>query len=203
MDVPGRQVLYDASAFVLMLDTHGVVRSDKQARMAAAPDLNAGLLISAQHVLIRPEWLALPAALVQVEDWTGEFQEACIARKDPGAIAPRAQCIVRQDAPNGAARGRDFVGVEPISNFDRQFAEAITTQRNLAIGRTFACHGHNQPTRGGGGPQVATAARPILKPIAPLTHKAGEPTAGGPPAHVLPARPRAAAPTGRPAQRHR
>jgi hypothetical protein len=42
MDVPGRQVLQDASTRVFVLDAHGMMGSDWHARMAPATDLNAG-----------------------------------------------------------------------------------------------------------------------------------------------------------------
>ncbi|MDQ6673580.1 MAG: hypothetical protein M3069_23040 [Chloroflexota bacterium] len=66
MDVPGRQVLQDTGAFVLVLDAHGLVRSDGQGRMEPATDLDAGLLIGTQHVFVRPEGPTLPLTGVQV-----------------------------------------------------------------------------------------------------------------------------------------
>jgi hypothetical protein len=47
--------------------------------MASAASLNAGLLIGAEHVLIGPERLALPAAGVQIEHWASQLQKLGIS----------------------------------------------------------------------------------------------------------------------------
>src|SRR5712692_593272 len=56
---------------VLVFDTHGLVRSDQQTWVAPTTDLDAGLFIRAEHILVRPQWLALPPAGVQIEHGTG------------------------------------------------------------------------------------------------------------------------------------
>src|SRR5262245_47770626 len=44
-----------AGACVLVLDSHGLVRSDGQGLMQPSADLDAGLLIGTQHVVVRPQ----------------------------------------------------------------------------------------------------------------------------------------------------
>src|SRR5579864_4528185 len=87
-------------------------------------DLNAGLLIGTEDVLVGPQRLALPLAGVQVEHRTGPLQKMWIARKDPTPKAPGTQGIACQPAPDGSARGRDFLALETVGDFDRQFTQA-------------------------------------------------------------------------------
>src|SRR5713226_4411747 len=134
MDVPGCQVLQDASALVLVLEAHCLVRSDWQGRVAATTDLDAGFFIRAEHILVRPEGLALPPASVQVEHGTSHLQEVRITWKDPAPIAPRTQGIVCQQPPDGGARGCNFLGTQSVANFKSQFAQAVATERHVAIG---------------------------------------------------------------------
>jgi len=65
MDIPRGQILQRSAALVFVLDTGRLERTRRQRWMASTTDLDAGLLIGAEHVLIRPEWLTLPGAGVQ------------------------------------------------------------------------------------------------------------------------------------------
>ena len=149
---------------------------------------------------IRPEWLALPLAGVQVEHWTGELQKGRITGKDPAPIPPGTQGIVCQQLPDGAARGSDFLGTESVGNLNTQFAEAVTTQRHVAISGTFARHCHDERTCGGLDDHWPTAPRAILETIAAPRHKAGEPAADGGSTQALVLSQGATAQTGRAAQ---
>jgi hypothetical protein len=71
--------------------------------MTSATSLDTGFLVGAEHVLVRPERLALPAAGIQVEHWAGQFDKARIARKDPALEAPWAECVAHQQPPDAAA----------------------------------------------------------------------------------------------------
>jgi hypothetical protein len=71
--------------------------------LQAATSLDAGLLVGTQHVLVVPQWLALPAAGVQIEDRTGKFEKMRVAWKDPALVAPGTQRILEQPAPDAAA----------------------------------------------------------------------------------------------------
>src|SRR5437899_7912274 len=114
MDIPSRQVLQDACTLVLVFNAHGLVRSDWQGRMQPATDLDAGLLISTQHVFVRPEWPTLPLTGVQVQHRASQLQEVPITWKDPGPIPPGTPGVVCQQAPDGSARGRDFLAREAV-----------------------------------------------------------------------------------------
>src|SRR5579864_4154832 len=193
MDIPGCQVLQDAGTLVLVVNAHRPLRSDRQRRMEPMSDLNAGLLIGTEDELVGPQRLALPLASVQVEHRTGPLQKMWIARKDPTPKAPGTQGIVGQPAPDGSARRRDFLARETVGDFDRQFTQAVATQRHLTICGTFARQGHDQRTRRGCDHFRSTAAWSILKSITALGDEPSEPAADGRPTHSLLARERATA----------
>src|SRR5712691_1287614 len=65
MNIPGREVCPSALARILMLDVSGASWSRWQGRMLAASGLDAGLLVSAQHVVARPQNSAFPTTLIE------------------------------------------------------------------------------------------------------------------------------------------
>ena len=67
-DVPGGQVGPGALALVLVLDPHRRGRVPGGTWGAASAGLDAGLLVGRDHVVVRPQRLALPDAVVEVED---------------------------------------------------------------------------------------------------------------------------------------
>ena len=153
--------------------------------MSATTHLDAGLLISTDHVLVRPEWPTLPLASVQVEHWAGLFQEVRIAWEDPVPIAPRTQGVVDEHPPNAAARHSDGVGRESVGDFHTEFAEAVATQRHVALGGKFARQRHDQGTRGGGEDRWSAAARAIVEASTALDQETGSPTPNGGAAHTF------------------
>lgn len=102
MDVQGSQVRPSATACVLVLHAHRLARSGRQARMDAQPRLDAGLLVGRDDELVLAQRLPLPAPLVQVQDAPGLELELRIARKDPAAVLPGADCIFVQPTPDRA-----------------------------------------------------------------------------------------------------
>src|SRR5215207_6143255 len=66
--------------------------------------LDRGLLVGADHEVAGFERPSLPAPLVEVEDPAGLLPEVGIARKDPGAVVPRADRVLRKPAPHRGAR---------------------------------------------------------------------------------------------------
>src|SRR5712691_3452306 len=69
MNIPGREVCPSALARILMLDVSGASWSRWQGGMLASSGLDAGLLVSAQHVVARPQNSALPTTLIEVQNW--------------------------------------------------------------------------------------------------------------------------------------
>jgi hypothetical protein len=113
-----------------------------------------------------------------------------------------AQGIVRQHAPDGAPRGRAVFGLKSIGDFNRQFTEAVATERHLPIRGAFARQCHDQCACGWLHRQRPTTARPILQSITPFDHKPSQPAADRGSTHPLLARQGAAAQTGGAAQDH-
>src|SRR6266487_2973185 len=104
MDIPGRQVLDCTLTLILVFDPCRLIGAWRQGGLESATGLDARLLIGTQDVLVCPEWLALPAAGVQVEHRASDFQEVRIAWEDPALVAPGTQRILQQPAPDAAAR---------------------------------------------------------------------------------------------------
>src|SRR3954447_19604110 len=105
----------------------------RNGQLSATAHLDAGLLIGADHVLVRPEWSTLPFAGIQVEHGTSPFQKARIAWEDPVPIAPRTQGVVDEHTTHTAARQRDVVGPKSVGDFNAEFAEAVATQRHVTL----------------------------------------------------------------------
>jgi len=188
MDIPGGQVLQNPSPLVLVLDAHGLMRPRWQRGVAAMTDLNAGLLIGAKHVLVRPEWLALPLAGVRSSTGPARSRK-CGSR---GKIQQRQRQGRRASCTNSRqmlVRAGVTSWVPRIGDFDTEFAEAVAIEPHVAIGGWFTRQRHDQRPRGGFARQWPTAARPILEPIAAGGHEPAEPAAGGGSAHPLPIEP--------------
>ena len=80
--------------------------------MFAPAGLNAGLFVSTQHVITRPQGLVLPTALVEVQDTTGLDGESRVAWKYPTAMPPRPQRVVAEPTPQ---RGTADLGNQTVS----------------------------------------------------------------------------------------
>jgi hypothetical protein len=184
MHVPRRQVLHRALTLVLVFDARRVVRSRRECGVPSAASLDARLLIRTEHELVRPEWLTLPTAGVQVEDWAGEFQKSRVAREDPVLIAPRTQRILHQPAPDAAARGT--VGrAQHVGGFNGELVQAVTAERHATCGWSFARQRHDQSAGGWRKHDGTATARSILQPVTPAEHEAGAPALHRGAAHPL------------------
>ena len=108
MHVPGGKVGQRAGTHVFVLDIDRATQSGRQRAVFASPSLNAGLLISAQNVIARPQCGTFPTALVQLEDAASLAGELRIAREYPGAVMLRPQRVLAEPAPErGATDLRD------------------------------------------------------------------------------------------------
>jgi hypothetical protein len=70
---------------------------------------------------------------------------------------------------------RDVVGPESLGHFHAEFAEAVATQRHVALGGKFARQRHDHGTRGRGDGRWSAATRAIMESIAALGQKASQP----------------------------
>src|SRR5437870_10832512 len=138
MDVPRGEVLDGSPSLVLVFDARRLVRAGWQRGMQSAASLDAGLFIGAEHILVRPQRLALPAAGVQLEHRASEFQKVRIAGKDPALVAPGTQSVLHQQPPDGAARGTSAAS-QLDRNLGGEFGEAVATERQVSLVWRFAC----------------------------------------------------------------
>ena len=139
MHIQGGQVGPGTGALILMFDLHHRPDPWRLRRMAAAPRLNARLLIGGDHEVVRGQGLLLPNALVEIENPTGLGRKLRIARKDPAAVEPRANRVVVQPAPDRAAADRRHQPA-PLG-FGGQLAQAPAGQRALGAGRQLTREG--------------------------------------------------------------
>jgi len=71
--------------------------------VGANPGLNPGLLVSREHEFVGSERLAVPEALVQVENGSSFSNEVGIAGEDPTTVAPRTYRIPAQPSPKSTS----------------------------------------------------------------------------------------------------
>ena len=71
--------------------------------MPAVTRLDAGLFVGGENEFVFPQRTALPTAFVQIQDAGGLFGEVGVAGEDPTAVAPGAQRIGVEPAPEGGA----------------------------------------------------------------------------------------------------
>ena len=68
---------------------------------------------SAEDVLLRAEWRTVPVPGVEIQDGLGLDGERRIAREDPRAMAPRAQGVLAEPAPQ---RGPADLDHQPLGD---------------------------------------------------------------------------------------
>src|SRR5438876_4346457 len=103
MDIERGEVSPSSTALVLMLDPHRPTGLANPSRMFAATGLDAGLLVRRDHELIVLEGLAVPTALIQIQNAARFRGEIGVAREDPGSMLPGTDGVFVQPTPNGAA----------------------------------------------------------------------------------------------------
>jgi hypothetical protein len=103
MDVPGSQVGPGTFAKVLMLNPDRASWTGRHGRLFSAASLNARLLVSRDHEVICAEWVALPNALIEIEDGTGIGGKVGITREDPASMLPRAESVSAEPTPQRSA----------------------------------------------------------------------------------------------------
>jgi len=163
MDVPGCQIGPGASPFVFMLDVDRMARPRRQRGMLASARLDAGLLVGAQDIVVWSEGKSLPTALIEIEDAAGLGGEPGIAREDPTAMAPRAQGILTEPAPQGRAADLSH---QPLGHhLLAQIADRPTGQRQAVLRRQFTGQRLDLDDDAGGksGPGARCAAGPPIR----------------------------------------
>jgi hypothetical protein len=97
LGVPGGEVAERALALVLVFDALAAWRPAgcRQRAVLALARLDRGFLVGADDVVAGVQSLALPAALVEVEDRAGLGGEVRVTREDPRAVLPRLDRVRR------------------------------------------------------------------------------------------------------------
>src|SRR3990172_7599100 len=107
--------------------------------MDPRPGLDGRLLVGADDVLVGPEWLALPAAAIEIEDAPGLGLELGIAREEPGAVRPGPQGVLAQPAPDGGQADRlDDLALDRLA---RDVGDREACQGQTEISRPLAGEG--------------------------------------------------------------
>ena len=161
--VPGGEIGPGAPALVFVLDIHRPARARRQSRMAPAADLDAGLLVGAQHVVAGPQGQPLPAVLVQIQDPARLGGERGIAGEDPAPVAPRAQRILAEPPPEGGAAD---LGDESLRHhLASQLSQRPARQGNAPPRRQLTREGFDLDDDAGG--KSGLGARPGAAPPVP------------------------------------
>ena len=105
-NVPRRHIGQRSATLVLELHPSEPPRGWSLSFRHPFAGLNAGLLVGADHVIIRPQSLAFPNPLVQVQHSTGLLGKPLVAGKNPTAIRPRADGVGIQPPPHRASADR-------------------------------------------------------------------------------------------------
>ncbi len=148
MDVPGGNVRAGTGALVLVLDAGATVRCWRERRMDTDAGLDAGFLVGREYKVAAAQRRASPATLVEVKHPTGLGGEVGVAWKNPASVAPRAQRLAAEPAPqSGAAHlGHDTFGDDLTLNI----GERPARQRQTAAVRQFARQRLNRDDDAGG-----------------------------------------------------
>jgi hypothetical protein len=94
VNIPRGDVGAGAVAPILVLHPHPASRRGRGDRVASLSDLNLGLFVGREDVLIAAERLAVPDAMVEIQDAGGLRCEVRISGKDPAPSGPRAESIL-------------------------------------------------------------------------------------------------------------
>src|SRR3990172_3967698 len=105
-NVPRRHIGQRPATLVFKLDPSDSPRSGSLSFRHPFAGLDAGLLVGADHVIIRAQSLAFPNPLVQVQHSTGLLRKPLVAGKNPTAIRPRADGVGTQPPPPRASADR-------------------------------------------------------------------------------------------------
>jgi hypothetical protein len=130
--VIGGQIRQRPTPLILVIDPHHPRPSWWQAGMAATPGLDRGLLVTGDHILLRSQFPALPAAVIQIQHPLGLHREVRVAGKDPRPVLPGLDRVPRQ--PPAHRRRRDRLRDILSHRFAGQFRTRPPGQRRPDMG---------------------------------------------------------------------
>ncbi len=111
VDIPGRQISPSPQTSIFVFYSHRQSRLRRKCWVATCPRLNAGFLVGRQHKLVRAQRLALPDAMIEIQDAPRLGRKIRIAWKDPATVLPGPDGILVKPAPYRAVtNGSDQAG---------------------------------------------------------------------------------------------
>ena len=141
MHIERRQVGPGATSGVFMFDLHRRAGLSRDSGMPSSPGLHTGFLIGRDHEFVIAERFRVPDALVEIQYPSGLDGKIRIARKDPTAVAPRADRIRMEPTPDRAiADPGDESGLPDLHS---KVGHAPTRQRETMSGRQFTSQRFN------------------------------------------------------------
>ena len=139
MHVPSGQIDPGSFAGVLVFDPHGDGRTWWGGAVLAAARLDAGLLVGADHIVVRAQGMPLPGRFVEIEDTASLVGEIGISGKDPAAMVPRADGVFGEPPPDG--RLTDRSGQTTANDLSLDLGHAETREWKPGLARQFTGEG--------------------------------------------------------------
>ena len=175
MHVVGGQVGQRPAPVVLVLDAHHPGLARRQARVAAAAGLDAGLLVRADHKLPLAQPASVEDAGVEVQHHRRLGREVRVPGEDPRPVKPRPDGVRSQRPPD--RRGRDKRHHAAQDQFPGQLGAAPTRQRHAGGGRQLAGQRFDLGVhRGGKRPGACRYAGSVLEALQALLEEPLTPT---------------------------
>ena len=141
MDIQGGQVRQRSAPLVLMFNLHRLAGLGRLSRMDASAGLDAGLFIGRNDELVFLEGLALPDALVEIQQTSGFGCELRVAGKNPTAVKPGSDGVFMEPAPESAIT--DFGHQPGLTNLLVQLGQTPARERQAGLAGQFASQGFN------------------------------------------------------------
>ncbi len=147
-DIPGGQIGPGTAPLIFVLHAYGAGRRWRQSGMDPAARLDAGLLVRGEDAVRWAQGLSFPFPVIQVQHSEGLALEGRIARENPGAMRPRADCILGEPAPQGGLSDRgDQAALDDLA---ADLRHTPARQRHLGLVRQLAGQGLNGDEDAGG-----------------------------------------------------
>ncbi len=141
MNIQGGQVSKRSAPLVLVFDLHRLAGLGCLGRMDASTGLDAGLFIGRNDELVCLQGLALPDALVEVQQACGFGSELRVTGKNPTTVKPRSDGIFMQPAPKSAIA--DFGHQPGLTDLLVQLGEAPAGEWQAELAGQLAGQGLN------------------------------------------------------------
>ncbi len=135
--IPGCQVAQRPLSRVFKFHPLPLSCSWTKTHMSSVSRLNAGLFISGDHKVVRPQRKSIPDSLIEVQDPAGLVLKLGIPGEDPAPVLPWLDGILAQPSPD--CRSAHVSHNAPLNSFSCNFTGAPSRQRNPALTGQFTC----------------------------------------------------------------